>query len=286
METKVNKECVLRNVLEYCFNDKLKQSRILKGFLSSCRKGGDLAEDVKVLRAVLKDDAVAYTAGTVSEYQLSRIRPIIERFSSEMSSARQEIYNAKRRRMQEEEKSKLRGSEKPLKSNIEKSVQRLNRIERKENEKEFHRRVGEVVVAESLKRHIKSEYAIFNIVEHYRYIKHTGNGWDEHELNKCLLCMGYDDEAASVLKTYGELCGMSGGFEGFLEFLAYGIFIPSPSVYAANLARAAMEARLLAQTNEKLCSSLRDFFRWEPRARLVKAAPAIPKTKKRLRSAK
>lgn len=204
MEVKINKERVLRNVLEYCFNDKLKQGRILKGFLSSCRKGSDLAEDVKVLRSVLKGDAIAYTAGTVSEYQLSRIRPIIEKFSSEMSSARQEIRNAKRRRMQEAEKSKLQGSKKSPKKDIERIRQRAIKAEGKGNEKAFHERVGEIVLFDSLKKHIKSEHTIFNIVEHYRYIKHTGNGWDEHELKKCLCHLGYND-TDPILRTYREL---------------------------------------------------------------------------------
>lgn len=98
MELKIKKE-ISWSVLRYHFSDRLKREKIYNKFFIANAKSGNLAFDLKVLKTILREDAVNLFTGDISEYQLSKVPFILESYSKRISQARQKLAVIKRNKL-------------------------------------------------------------------------------------------------------------------------------------------------------------------------------------------
>ncbi|MDD5224389.1 MAG: hypothetical protein PHE84_10385 [bacterium] len=98
MELKSKKE-ISWSVLQYHFSDRIKREKIYNKFLFAKSKSGSLAFDLKVLKTILREDAVNLFTGDISEYQLSKVPFILESYSKRISHARQKLAVMKRKKL-------------------------------------------------------------------------------------------------------------------------------------------------------------------------------------------
>jgi len=98
MELKIKKE-ISWSVLQFHFSDPSKREKIYNKFLFANSKNGNLAFDLKVLKTILREDAVNLISGDVSEYQLSKVPYVLESYSKRISHARQKLAVIKRKKL-------------------------------------------------------------------------------------------------------------------------------------------------------------------------------------------